>query len=144
MSNPLELPFGSPPEKVQDPSLSLEPVMNNHQHVSKLLYCSKTSRWWQPPRKTRNPQPQRPSSATRCNHSSKYTRNHSQSHYDDESMMEMSGRYLLRLTRMLSMSKCQESEPQAYQTLFIELLKRIESLGSRESALRTDRTRWSG
>jgi hypothetical protein len=59
-------------------------------------------------------------------------------------MMEMSGRYLLRLIRMLSMSKCQESEPQACQTLFIEFLKRIESLRSRESALRTDRTHWSG
>jgi hypothetical protein len=48
------------------------------------------------------------------------TWNHSQSYYDDESMMEMSGRCLLRLTRMSSMSKCQEGEPQAGQTLFID------------------------
>jgi single-stranded DNA-specific DHH superfamily exonuclease len=39
------------------------------------------------------------------------------------------------------MSKCQESEPQADQTLFIELLKRIEPLGSKEGALCADRTR---
>ena len=84
-----------------------------------LLHCAKPSRWRQPPGVTRNLQPQRSPSATRCNHSSKCTRNHSQSHYDDESMMEMSGRCLLRLTRMSSMSKCQESEPQAGQELYI-------------------------
>jgi hypothetical protein len=77
MSNPLELPFGSPPGKVQDPSQSLEPAMNNHQHVPMLLCCSKPSRWRQPPRVTRILQPQRSPSATRCNHSSKCTWNHS-------------------------------------------------------------------
>jgi hypothetical protein len=40
MSNSLELPFGSPLEKVQDPSQSLELAMNNHQHMPKLLCCS--------------------------------------------------------------------------------------------------------
>ena len=81
--------------------------------------------------------------ATRRNHSSnssKCTCNRSQSHYDDESMMEMSGRCLLRLIRMSTMSKCQESEPRASQILFIEPLKQIEPLESREGALRTDRT----
>ena len=115
-SNLLELPCGSSRGKVQDPSQSPEPAMNNHQHVPKLLCCSKPSRWWQPPSEIRNPYPQRSPSATRCNHSSKYIWNHSQSHYDDESMMEMSGRCLPRLTRMSNMSKCQESEPQAGQT----------------------------
>jgi hypothetical protein len=71
-SNPLELPFNSLPEKVQDPSQSPEPAMNNHQHVPKLLHCSKPSRR-QPPRVTKNLQPQRSSSASRCNHSSKCT-----------------------------------------------------------------------
>jgi hypothetical protein len=43
-------------------------------------------------------------------------------------MMEMSGRYLLTLTRMLGMLRCQESEPQASTFIFIEPLKQIESL----------------
>ena len=131
MSNPQELPFGALSGKAQDPSQSPEPATNNHQHMPKLLRCSKMSRWQQPPRQTRNLQPQLSPSATRCNHSSKYTWNHSQSHYDDESMMEMSGRCLLRLTRMSSMSKCQESEPQAGQELFIGPPWLREPLGSR-------------
>ena len=101
---------------------SLEPAMNNHQHMPDLHRCSKPSRWRQPPRETRNPQPQRSPSATRCNHSSKCTKNHSQSHLDDKLRMEMSGRCLLRLTKMSSMSKFQESEPQAGYGLFIEHL----------------------
>ena len=104
---------------MQDPSQSSEPATNNHQHMPKLLYCSKPSRWWQPPREQKNQQPQRSPSATRCNHSSKCTCNLSQSYYDDKSMMEMSGRCLLRLTRMSSMSKCQESDPQVGQELYI-------------------------
>jgi hypothetical protein len=102
--------------------------MNNHQLVPILLRCSKPSRWWQPPRVTRNLQPQRSPSATRCNHSSKCIRNHSQSHCDDESMTEINESGLLRLTRMSSMSKCQESEPQASHALFIDPLRQIESL----------------
>jgi len=104
-SNPLELPLTLRRGTQKNPSQSPELATNYHQHVSKLLRCFKPSRWWQPPRVTRNPQPPRSPSATRCNHSSKYTRNHSQSHYDNESMMEMSMRCLLRLTRMLGMSK---------------------------------------
>jgi len=92
---------------------------NNHQLVPILLRCSKSSRWRQPPRVTRTLQPQQSQSATICNHSCKYTWNHSQSHYEDESMMKISGMCLFRLTRMLNISKCQESEPQASQTLFI-------------------------
>ena len=97
-----------------------EMATNNHQLMPMLLHCSNLSRWRQPPTVIRNPQPQRSPSATRCNHSSKCTRNHSQSHYDDESMIEMSGRCLLRLTRMLGMSKYQESEPQVDTFLFME------------------------
>jgi hypothetical protein len=97
-----------------------EMTTNNHQLMSILLRYSKPSRWRQPPRVIRNPQLQWSSSVTRNNHSSNCTRNHSQSHYDDESIMEMSGRCLLRLTRMSSMSKCQEKWAQAGQELFIE------------------------
>ena len=70
-SNPLELPFGSPPGKAQDPSQSPEPATNNHQLVTILLRCSKPSRWWQPPRETSesHSETQIPS-ASRCNHSS--------------------------------------------------------------------------
>ena len=118
--------------------------MNNHQHVPKLLHCSKPSRWRQPPRETRNPQPQRSPSATRCNHSSKCNRNFFQCHFDDESMMEISGRCLLRHTRMLSMSKCQEKCLGASQTLSIDVPKRIEPLVSHCCLPRGDRTRRSG
>jgi hypothetical protein len=58
-------------------------------------------------------------------------------------MMEMSGRCLPRLTRMLGMSKYQESEPHAGQTLFIDAPKGIEPLGSHCSSSRGDRTRRS-
>jgi hypothetical protein len=106
-----------------------------------LFHCSKPSRWQQPPRVTRNLQPQLSPSATRCNHSSKCTRKHSQSHYDDELMIEMSGRYLFRLTRMLRMSKCQEKWAQAGQGPFIDPLKQIQSLCPSLGCLRDDRTR---
>ena len=144
MSNPLELSFGSPSRKVQDPSQSPKPATNNHQHVSKLHRCSKPSRWRQPLREIRNLQPRQSLSVIRYNHSSKCTWNHSQSHYDDESMMKMSGRCFLRLIRISSMSKCQESEFQSGQTLFIELPKGIEPLGTKGSFLRADRTCRSG
>jgi hypothetical protein len=42
-----------------------------------LLRCSKPSRWRQPPRVTRKSQQEQSPSATKCNHSSKYTWNHS-------------------------------------------------------------------
>jgi hypothetical protein len=48
---------------------------------------------------------------------------HSQSQYDDKSMMEMSERCLLRLKRMLSMLKYQQRTLEAGQTLFIEATK---------------------
>jgi hypothetical protein len=137
MRNLLELPCGSSPGKVQDPLQSPELAINNHQHVPKLLRYSKPSRWQQPPRVTRTPQPQRSPSATRYNHSSKCTWNwnHSQSHYDDKSMMEMSERCLLRHTRMLSISKCQERSLGAGQTPFIDVPKRIEPLELRRGFL---------
>jgi hypothetical protein len=116
---------------------------NNHQLVPMLLRYSKLSRWQQPPRVTRTLQPQRSPSATRCNHSSKCTRNYSRSHYDDELTMEMSERCLLRLTRMSSKSKCQESEPQAGHHLFIDVSKQIKPLEPERGALRTNRTRQS-
>jgi hypothetical protein len=117
-----------------------ETSTNNHQLVLMLLRCSKQSRWRQPPRVTRISQPQWSPSATRCNHSSKYTRNHSQSHYDDELMMEISGRCLLRLTRMSNMSKCQEKWAKASQAQFIEpqMNRAVIPL---HWAMHTDRTR---
>jgi hypothetical protein len=130
MSNPLELPFGSQ---------STEPTTNNHQHVSVLHRCSKPSRWQQPPRVTRKPQPQQSPSVTRYNHSSKYTRNHSQSHFDDESRMEMSERCLLRLTRMSSLSKCQERAPSQPWSIYRPLTK-IQPLHNSRVTRLIDRT----
>jgi hypothetical protein len=68
-----ELPFSSPSGKVQDLSQPPESATNNRQHMPKLIRCSKLSSWRQPPRVIRNLQPQWSLSATRCNHSSKYT-----------------------------------------------------------------------
>jgi hypothetical protein len=144
MRNPLELPFRSPSRKVQDPSQSPEPATNNHQHVLDLHRCSKPSRWRQPPRVIRTLQPQQSSSVTRCNHSSKCTRNHSQSHFNDESRMEMSGSCLLRLTKMSSISKCQEGEPWSRLNTIYRALKEIEPLGLVVGLLLRDRTCRSG
>jgi len=73
---------GSHGEKAQEPlTITLGVATNNHQLVPILLRCSKLSRWRQPPRVTRKPQQERSPSATRCNHSSKCTRNLSQSHF---------------------------------------------------------------
>ena len=109
-------------EGTRTPHNHQEMAMNNHQLVPMLFRCSKSSRWRQPPRVTRNLQPRSPS-ATKDNHSRKCTWNYSQSHKDQESMKEMSGRCLLRLTRMSKMSKCQERHPRAGQQLFITVPK---------------------
>jgi hypothetical protein len=94
--------FGALPEnKPKNPSqIHEEMATNNHQLVPTSSSCSKPSRCQQTPRIIRKPQLERSPSATKCNHSSKCTNDHSQSHYDDESMEEMSGRCLLYLTRM--------------------------------------------
>ena len=71
MSNLLELPFGTPPGKVQLPSQSPKAATNNHQLMPILHCCTKPSRWWQPPRVTSEiHSATRTPSASRCNHSS--------------------------------------------------------------------------
>jgi hypothetical protein len=72
--------FGAPlGNKPKNPSQSMSGVaMNNHQLVPILLRCSKPSRRRQPPRVTRKLQQEWSPSATRCNHSSKCTLDHSQ------------------------------------------------------------------
>ena len=71
-SNLLELPFGTPPGKVQLPSQSPEMATNNHQLMPIFLRCTKPSRWWwQPPRVTSESGSEtRTPSSSRCNHSS--------------------------------------------------------------------------
>ena len=83
-------------ERYKPPHNHWEMATNNHQLVIIIFHCSKPSRWWQPPRVIRKPQLKQSPSATRCNHSCKYTWNHSQSHYDDESMKEISERCLIQ------------------------------------------------
>ena len=55
-------------------------------------------------------------------------------------MKEMSGRCLLRLTRMSRMLECQESEPQAGQTRIYKPLKQIEPLALSLGLTRGHRT----
>ena len=75
---------------------------DNHQPPLNDPHYSKPSRWWQPPRVTRESRSKTwMPSATRCNHSINALWFLSQSHKDDESMMEMSGRALAKLTRLL-------------------------------------------
>ena len=109
-SNLLELPCGSSSRKVQDPSQSPKPATNNHQHMLKLLCCFKPSRWQQSPRETRNPQPQRSSSATRCNHSSKCTLDHSQLTWMMNQSREWVGRLRLSSQGCMDDQNIQESE----------------------------------
>ena len=67
---PLELPFGTLPGKVQLPLQSPEMATNNHQLVPILHRCTKPSRWWKPPRATSEIHSKiRIPSASRCNHS---------------------------------------------------------------------------
>jgi hypothetical protein len=105
-----------------------EIATNNHQLMPMPLYYSKLSRWRQPPRVTRKLQPQRSPSATRCNHSSKCSRNHSQSHFDDESTEKMSGRGLVQLTSKYGWSKFPRRWPRADQQVFIESQKNRASI----------------
>ena len=100
------VPFGSPSGKGQE-LLITTMIRARDKHLPPLddPRRSKPSRWRQPQRvtsescsKTQTP------SASRCNHSSNAL-DHSQSHYDDESMMEMSGRALAKLTRLLCQCK---------------------------------------
>jgi hypothetical protein len=126
-------------ESIRPLTRSPEKLKSNHQHVPDLHRCSKTSRLRQRPRVTKNPHPQRSPSATRCNHSSKCTKNHSQSHFNDESRMKISVRCLFRLTRMSSISKYQEGELQAGTFLFIDP-KDQRAVGQFGVIGRTDRT----
>jgi hypothetical protein len=120
---------------------SPEPATNNHQQVPDLHRCSKPSRWRQPPRVTKNLQPQRSPNATRYNHSSKCTWNHSISLWIRNQVREMSGRKCAQLTRMSRISKVQEGYLGAGQTLFIDIPKRIEPLDSALGSLCKDQTR---
>jgi len=59
-------------------------------------------------------------------------------------MKEMSGRYLLRLTRMSSSQECQECEPQAGQTCIYRPLKQIEPLALLLGKIQGHRTHLKG
>ena len=59
-------------------------------------------------------------------------------------MKEMSGRCLLRLTRMLCMLECQEGKPQAGQTRIYSPSKQIEPLALSLGEIRGHRTLLKG
>ena len=107
-SNPLEYLLALRWGKGQEPlTITTIKARDNHQSPLNDPCCSKQSRWRQLPRVTSESHSEtRIPSASRCKHSRQCTQILSQSHKDDESMMEMSGRCLLMLTRMLGMSKC--------------------------------------
>jgi hypothetical protein len=66
------LPFDSPPEKGQEPfTITTIGAGDNHQLPLDDSRCSKSSRWWQPPRVTSKSHSEtRTPSASRCKHSS--------------------------------------------------------------------------
>jgi hypothetical protein len=76
----------------------------------------------------KNPAAQMISSATRCNNQCKCTTITPNLTYNQAMAKEMSERCLLRLKRVFNMSKCQESQPNADQQLFIDHLEPKESL----------------
>ena len=87
--------FGSPSGKGQEPlTITMIGARDNHHPPLNDPRCSKPSRWRQPPRVTSE-------SRSEIELPKQCTWIHSQSHYDDESMMEMSGRTLAKLTRLL-------------------------------------------
>jgi hypothetical protein len=117
MSNLLEYLLALHRKRSRTVTNHQEMATNNHQLMPILLCCSKPSRWRQPPRVIRKSWLKRSPSATRCNPSSKCTKDHSQSHYDDQSMEDVSGRCLLKLTRMYGLLKCPTSIYRASQRI---------------------------
>ena len=100
------VPFGSLPGKGQEPlTITTIGTEDNHQPPLNDPHCSKPSRWCQPPRVTSESHSEtRTPSASRCKHSSNAL-GFSLNLKDDELMMEMSGRALAKLTRLLCQCK---------------------------------------
>ena len=97
------VPLGSPPGKGQEPfTITMIEARDKHHPSLDDPRCTRPSRWLQPPRETSESRCETQSpSASRCNHSSntlEFTPNLTK---DDESIMEMSGRALAKLTRLL-------------------------------------------
>ena len=104
-SNTLEYLLALRQERSRTLTITMIRAEDNHQPPLNDPRCSKPSRWRQPPRVTSESHSEtRISSASRCKHSSNAL-GFSQSHKDDESMMEMSGRALAKLTRLLYQCK---------------------------------------
>jgi hypothetical protein len=101
------VPFGSPLEKGQEP-LIITMIRARDKHLPLLddPRCTKPSRWQQPPRETSKIQSETQSPSTsRCNHSSNALGFTPKTHKDAKSVIEMSGRVLAKLTRLLCQCK---------------------------------------
>ena len=105
-SNPLEYLLALHRGKGQEPlRITMIGAEDNHQPPLDDPRCSKPSRWWQPPRVTSESRSEtRTPSASRCNHSSNalgFTPNLTKM----LTLMEMSGRALAKLIKLLCQCK---------------------------------------
>jgi hypothetical protein len=114
--------FGVPPRKAQHPLTNhWEVAKNKHHSCHNSSAASKPSRWRQPLRVTRIPQPMLTQVPTRCKLTSKCTRDHSNSLWFVNQAREMSGRGCAQLKRMLESQIIQERSPKASQQVFISV-----------------------
>jgi hypothetical protein len=121
--------------------------LTNHREVAKNKHhschysstASKPSRWRQPPRVTRIPQPMLTQVSTRYKLISKFTWDHSNSLWFINQAREMSRREYAQLKRMLGCQKVQERLPLAGQYIFIRVPNEIESLGTKPFFVRVHR-----
>ena len=106
-SNPLEYLLALRQGKGQEPlTITTIGAGDNHHPPLNDPRCFKPSRWRQPLRVTSESHSEtRTPSASRCKHSSNALGFSLQSHKDVESMMEMGGRALAKLTRLLCQCK---------------------------------------
>jgi hypothetical protein len=101
--------FDAPPGKATTPLTNhREVAKNKHHSCHNSSAASKPSRWRQPPRETRIPQPMLTQVLTRYKLTSKYTWDHSISLWFVNQVREMSGREYAQLKRM---SKCPRALP---------------------------------
>jgi hypothetical protein len=104
---------------------------NKHHSCYNSSAASKPSRWQQPPRVTRIPQPMLTQVPTRCKLTRKYTWDHSNSLWFVNQTREMSEREYAQLKRMLECQNIQERLPLAGQYIFIRIPNEIEPLGTK-------------
>jgi hypothetical protein len=118
-----------------------EVAKNKHHSCHNSSAASKPSRWRQPPRVTRIPQPKITQVPLRCKLISTMHLDHSISLWISNQARKMSGREYAQLKRMLGRQNVQARLPLAGQYIFIRVPNEIEPLGTEPVSARVQRTR---